>query len=119
MVQQFITLPGMTHVDDQTLTPGVVGVGPMLQIVVGCGVMEFWSNKGKVTMEDMFSDPSRVPGNLGFDPMGFSKNKSKEEMEKLELQELKNARLAMLAIGMSIYKWMDYRACLYVKCAVN
>jgi hypothetical protein len=54
-------------------------------------------------METMFTDPNRVPGDLGFDPMGMSKNKSPEEKEKLQLQELKNGRLAMLAIGGMIH----------------
>ena len=103
VVQQFVTIPGYTHVDDSNLGPSVVGTSAMLQIVLGMGFLEFWSNKGNVTMETMFSDPNRVPGDLGFDPMGMSKNKSPEEKEKLQLQELKNGRLAMLAIGGMIH----------------
>jgi len=89
VVQQFITLPGMTHVDDSNLAPAAAGVSPMLQIVFGLGVIEFWSNKGKVTMLDMFEDESRVPGNFGFDPLGMNKNKSKEESELMQYKELK------------------------------
>ena len=89
VMQQFVTLPGMTHVDDSNLAPAAAGISPMLQIVFGLGVLEFWSNKGKVTMMDMFEDPDRVPGNLGFDPMGFSKNKSKDELELMQYKELK------------------------------
>lgn len=103
VLQQFVTLPGMTHVDDSNLAPEAAGISPMLQIVVGMGVVEWWSNKGKVTIEDMFEDPQRVPGDLGFDPLGFGKNKSKEQYEKLQLQEIKNGRLAMLAIGGMIH----------------
>jgi Chlorophyll A-B binding protein len=103
VVQQFVTIPGYTHVDDSNLGPSVVGTSAMLQIVLGMGFLEFWSNKGNVTMETMFSDPDRVPGELGFDPMGMSKNKSAEDKEKLQLQELKNGRLAMLAIGGMIH----------------
>lgn len=51
----------------------------------------------------MFEDPSRVPGNLGFDPLGYWKKNSAEEMVKLQLQEIKNGRLAMLAIGGMIH----------------
>ena len=101
--QEYVTLPGYEHVDDSNLAPAVVGVSPMLQIVFGLGVIEWWSNSGNMTMETMFSDPSRVPGNLGFDPMGYAKGKSAEEMAKLELQEIKNGRLAMLAIGGMIH----------------
>jgi hypothetical protein len=60
-------------------------------------------NKGNITMENMFSDPSRVPGNFGFDPMGLSKGKTPEQVAELELNEIKNGRLAMLAIGGMIH----------------
>jgi len=103
VVQQYVTLPGFDHVDDSNLAPAVVGISPMLQIVFGLGIIEFWSNNGKVTMENMFEDPKRVPGELGFDPIGYSKGKSPAEMEKLQLQEIKNGRLAMLAIGGMIH----------------
>jgi hypothetical protein len=39
-----------------------VGPQPLIQIFLFCGVIEFITNKGKVTILDMFSDPSRVPG---------------------------------------------------------
>ncbi|EEC50289.1 protein fucoxanthin chlorophyll a/c protein [Phaeodactylum tricornutum CCAP 1055/1] len=111
VMQQFWTLPGMVHVDDSNLAPGAAGISPMLQIVFGMGALEWWTNKGKVTMEDMFSDSSREPGNLGFDPMGMSKNKSKEEAEAMQLKEIKNGRLAMLAIGGMIHhNWVTGEA---------
>jgi light-harvesting complex I chlorophyll a/b binding protein 4 len=103
VVQEFYTLPGFEHVDDSNLAPDVVGAAPMYQIVIGGGLLEWWSNKGNMTMENMFSDPARVPGNLGFDPIGYAKGKSPAEMEKLEMQEIKNGRLAMLAIGGMIH----------------
>ena len=89
VAQQFVTLPGMTHVDDSNLAPTAAGTSAMLQIVFGVGAWEFWTNKGKVTMMDMFEDESRVPGALGFDPMGMSKGKSKEQMELMQYKELK------------------------------
>jgi len=101
--QQFVTIPGYTHVDDSNLAPSVVGASAMLQIVFWGGVMEFWTNKGNVTMETMFSDPDRVPGDIGFDPMGLSVGKSQEEKDRMALRELKNGRLAMLAIGGMIH----------------
>lgn len=103
MAQQFFTIPGYEHVDNSNDAPAAVGISPMLQIVFGMGVVEWWSNNGKITMEDMFEDPAREPGNLGFDPMGMSKNKSKEAMEAMQLKEIKNGRLAMLAIGGMIH----------------
>ena len=35
---------------------------------------------------------------LGYDPLGFSKNKSAAQKNTLRLQELKNGRLAMIAM---------------------
>lgn len=107
VMQEFLTIPGYQHVDDSNMGPSVVGASAMLQIVVWMGFLEFWTNKGNVTIEDMFSDPDRVPGNLGFDPMGLSKGKSEDEMAELQLKEIKNGRLAMLAIGGMIqHNWV-------------
>jgi Chlorophyll A-B binding protein len=103
VMQQFWTLPGLEHVDDSNLAPTVVGASAMLQIVLYVGVLEFWTNKGKVTMENMFEDPTRVPGELGFDPMGLSVGKSVEDKELMQYKEIKNGRLAMLAIGGMIH----------------
>ena len=44
-----------------------------------------------------FEDKERVPGNVGFDPLKFGENK--ETRERLEMAELKNGRLAMLAFS--------------------
>lgn len=102
-MQQFMTIPGYEHVDDSNMAPTVVGASAMLQIVFWMGVLEFWTNKGNVTMETMFSDPDREPGNLGFDPMGLAVGKTEDEMNDMKLKELKNGRLAMLAIGGMIH----------------
>lgn len=100
VVQQFATLPGMTHCDNSNDAPAAAGVSSMMQIVLWMGVLEFWTNKGNVTMETMFSDPKRVPGNLGFDPMGLGGGNPSEDMQ---MKELANGRLAMLAIGGMIH----------------
>ena len=97
--------------DDSNLAPDVAGAGPMLQIVLWMVVIEFWTNKGNVTMETMFFDPDRVPGNLGFDPMGLAVGKSEEVMAERQLQEIKNGRLAMRAIGGVIHhNWITSEA---------
>jgi len=103
VVQEYWTLPGMTHCDDSNQAPAAAGLSSMLQIVFGIGIWEYWTNKGNVTMENMFNDPARVPGKLGFDPMGLAKGKTPEQMAEIELNEIKNGRLAMLAIGGMIH----------------
>eukprot|EP00526_Cylindrotheca_closterium_P021068 CAMPEP_0113601076 /NCGR_PEP_ID=MMETSP0017_2-20120614/41_1 /TAXON_ID=2856 /ORGANISM="Cylindrotheca closterium" /LENGTH=201 /DNA_ID=CAMNT_0000509355 /DNA_START=53 /DNA_END=658 /DNA_ORIENTATION=+ /assembly_acc=CAM_ASM_000147 len=103
VVQEFITIPGYAHVEDSNLGPTTVGISAMMQIVVGMGIIEWKTNKGKITMENMFEDPERVPGDLGFDPLGYTKKMSAEEMEVMQLKELNNGRLAMLAIGGMIH----------------
>lgn len=99
--QQFFTLPGMVHCDNANDAPAAAGFSSMLQIILYIGVLEFWTNKGNVTMDTMFSDPSRVPGNLGFDPMGIGKGVGMTE--NFQLKEIVNGRLAMLAIGGMIH----------------
>eukprot|EP00543_Licmophora_paradoxa_P005559 CAMPEP_0202444192 /NCGR_PEP_ID=MMETSP1360-20130828/3341_1 /ASSEMBLY_ACC=CAM_ASM_000848 /TAXON_ID=515479 /ORGANISM="Licmophora paradoxa, Strain CCMP2313" /LENGTH=161 /DNA_ID=CAMNT_0049060129 /DNA_START=367 /DNA_END=852 /DNA_ORIENTATION=- len=103
VMQEFWTIPGLTPVADSNLAPTAVGASAMFQIIVWGGVLEFWTNKGNVTMETMFEDPDRVPGDLGFDPMGLAVGKSTEEKELMQYKELKNGRLAMLAIGGMIH----------------
>jgi len=103
VVQQFATIPGYTHVDDSNLAPTTVGISVMMQIVVGMGIIEWQTNQGNITMDTMFEDPKRVPGDIGFDPFGLSKKMSTEESEVMQLKELNNGRLAMLAIGGMIH----------------
>jgi hypothetical protein len=49
---------------------------------------DFWFGKGE-----------REAGNLGYDPLGFFRNKSEQQKDVLRLQELKNGRLAMMAMA--------------------
>jgi len=49
---------------------------------------EFWFGKG-----------DRAAGELGYDPLGFSKGKPQEVKDKYLLNELKNGRLAMMAMA--------------------
>lgn len=70
----------------------------MAQILLFIIWLEFKANDGKFTMMDMFEDPARVPGAVAFgDPLKFGENK--ETRARLELAELKNGRLAMLAFS--------------------
>ncbi len=105
MVQQFVSFPMFAdvHVDDSNMAPAAVGISAMLQIVLFAGVEEWRTNKGNITMETMFADTDRVPGDFGFDPMGQLKGKSEAEIADMKLKEIKNGRLAMLAIGGMIH----------------
>jgi hypothetical protein len=38
------------------------------------------------------------PGDYGFDPLNFSKGKTDAQMKDLAVKEIKNGRLAMIAI---------------------
>jgi hypothetical protein len=65
------------------------------QIFLTIGLIEgnsdpsaFWFGKG-----------DRVAGELGYDPLGFSRGKSQEVKDKYLLNELKNGRLAMMAMA--------------------
>eukprot|EP00599_Poterioochromonas_sp_BG-1_P000857 CAMPEP_0173147530 /NCGR_PEP_ID=MMETSP1105-20130129/9188_1 /TAXON_ID=2985 /ORGANISM="Ochromonas sp., Strain BG-1" /LENGTH=186 /DNA_ID=CAMNT_0014062029 /DNA_START=114 /DNA_END=674 /DNA_ORIENTATION=- len=67
-----------------------LGLGPNLQILSFIGVIEL------ATWQKTFF--GNDPGNLGFDPLGFGKGKSVQQYNDLKLKEIKNGRLAMIAI---------------------
>ena len=46
-----------------------------------------------------FGKMEREPGDIGYDPLRFFKSKTPAQKEKLQLQELKNGRLAMMAMA--------------------
>ena len=71
------------------------------QILIFMAWLEIIGNKGKYTMSEMFTD-GRAPGDLGFDPLKFGENK--ETRARLEMAELKNGRLAMLAFSGMIHQ---------------
>jgi len=66
--------------------------------IFAAGYIESSSYKGKITQLNMFEDSSRVPGDLGWGSSRLE-GMSKEESELMQLKELKNGRLAMLAFS--------------------
>jgi light-harvesting complex I chlorophyll a/b binding protein 4 len=78
-----------------------VGAGPLLQIVLGVGALEWLNHDGKMTMVDMHEGSSRVPGEFTNPIYGAKqlKGKSESQVADIKLKELKNGRLAMMAIG--------------------
>ena len=51
---------------------------------------------------DMFANPNRKPGNLGFDPLGLGNNA--EMRAKYELSEVIHSRAAMMGIAGIIHQ---------------
>lgn len=67
-----------------------LGYGPNLQVLSFIGAIEL------ATWDKTFFGSD--PGNLGFDPAGLSKGKTPAQVADLKLKEVKNGRLAMIAI---------------------
>ena len=73
----------------------------IFQIFLGIGAVELYSHNFKITADSMF-EGGRVPGKFGFDPLGFGKDPA--AFKTLQLKEIKNGRLAMLAFGGLIHQ---------------
>lgn len=87
-------LPGETHMAVNPLdAPGMVGWGPMLQIVLGIAIIE------AACWEKLYS--GTAGGDYGFDPLGLAKSPAAKA--RMQLSEIKNGRLAMCAIGGAIH----------------
>jgi len=52
-----------------------------------------------LAVAQMLQGSGREAGDFGLDPLGFLKDKSEEEVNRMKLRELKNGRLAMLAFS--------------------
>ncbi|CAM9306148.1 unnamed protein product [Pylaiella littoralis] len=98
LVSELVHVPGPAYMSENPVDAmAAVGPGPMLQIFFFCGFLEWKFHNGKMTMENMHEDGNE-PGDFGFDPLQLNK-KSADVREKYQLQEIKNGRLAMSAIG--------------------
>jgi light-harvesting complex I chlorophyll a/b binding protein 1 len=75
----------------------LVSQGAMGFMLVAVGFVEFCT--GAVLVEVSKGENDREAGDFGFDPMGFIKDKSVEEVNTMKLKEINNGRLAMLAFG--------------------
>ena len=85
---------GLTSV---TAHDALVQQGAMSQLLLWISVVEAISTVAVIQM--LYEDSGRKPGNFGFDPLGFMKGKTDEEKAEMELKEIKNGRLAMLAFS--------------------
>jgi hypothetical protein len=102
MFQEFFSIPAYPGYNPNPVEAfSSVPSEGLLQIVVFMAWLEVVANKGKYTMSNMFED-GRAPGDLGFDPLKFGDNPATRA--RLELAELKNGRLAMLAFSGMIHQ---------------
>lgn len=97
---------GLTAV---TAHDALVKSGAMGQLLLWVSLAEVISSFAVV---EMLQGSGRAPGYFGFDPMGMLKGASKEKKENMELKELTNGRLAMLAFsGMVSFESGSLVAC--------
>jgi len=78
-----------------------VGPNAWAQLMVGIGFLEYQNHNGKLSMVDMHDDKDREVGSFTNPLYGAKilKGKSDEYLVDIKTKELKNGRLAMLAIG--------------------
>lgn len=74
---------------------GSVGFLPIAQILLFMAVCE------AATYKKVYDENCTDPGNFGIDPLGLAK--SPERKAHYQLAEIKNGRLAMIAIGGAIH----------------
>mmetsp|Transcript_1044 Transcript_1044/g.1358 ORF Transcript_1044/g.1358 Transcript_1044/m.1358 type:complete len:206 (-) Transcript_1044:164-781(-) len=84
---------GLTSV---TAHDALVQYGAMGQLFLWLGLAEVI---GTVAVFQMMEGSGRKPGDFGLDPVGFLAGKSEAEIEEMQLKEIKNGRLAMLAFS--------------------
>jgi light-harvesting complex I chlorophyll a/b binding protein 1 len=87
---------GLEGVTAATAHDASVAQGGLGQVFGWVAVAEMASWIG---VAQMLQGSGREPGYFGFDPLGFLKGKSAEEVKNMKLKEIKNGRLAMLAFA--------------------
>merc|ERR1719217_219446 len=103
MFQEFYGLPNYPGYNPNPVEAvSSVPAEGLVQIVLFISWLEIYFNKGNFTMMTMFEDPARKPGDVGFDPLKFGENP--DTRARLEMAELKNGRLAMLAFSGMIHQ---------------
>ncbi|KAJ1635362.1 chlorophyll a/b-binding protein domain-containing protein [Pavlovales sp. CCMP2436] len=92
LVPEVITLPGREFSAIAAHDAGVTS-GAMSQMLLWIGILETVALIG--TMQ-MLNGSGRKPGDFGFDPLNFGTGK---DAVRLQVAEIKNGRLAMLAFS--------------------
>lgn len=97
VASEFVKLPGDIHqfsaVDAHDVA---VKSGALAQVNIFISALEFIS---VVALKETLEGSGRQPGYFGFDPLNFSNGKSDAVKADLQLKELENGRLAMLAFS--------------------
>jgi len=84
---------GLTAV---TAHDALVQSGAMSQMLLWFSVLEVFDT---IAVIQMLEGSGRKPGYFGFDPLNFMKGKSDAQKAEMELKEITNGRLAMLAFS--------------------
>jgi light-harvesting complex I chlorophyll a/b binding protein 1 len=84
---------GLTSV---TAHDALVEQGAMGQMFLWFGLAEIIDT---IAITQMLNGSGRKPGDFGFDPLGFLKGKSEEEVNDMKLKEITHCRLAMMAFS--------------------
>mmetsp|Transcript_387 Transcript_387/g.707 ORF Transcript_387/g.707 Transcript_387/m.707 type:complete len:209 (-) Transcript_387:114-740(-) len=79
-----------------TAHDALVENGAMGQLLLFIGLAEMVS---WIAISQMLQGSGRAPGDFGLDPLNILKGKSEEEVTRMQVRELKNGRLAMLAFS--------------------
>merc|ERR1711924_463656 len=77
--------------------PDKVVAGAILPILLLISLLEITA--GIPSCNFTMNGGDREPGDFTFDPLGFLDGATPEEKEQMQLKELKNGRLAMIALG--------------------
>jgi len=76
------------------LNGGLENINP----IFFAGILAFTAFVETETLTAIKVKENRIPGDLGFDPLGFSKGQTEDVKRDYALKELQNGRLAMLGI---------------------
>jgi len=96
------TIPGYPDIQEWDKAYGVIMSGGG-RTAAEVGIAQIWLftmvMEGKFFPSDAWvGQMEREPGDIGFDPLGFTKSPN-FDMKAMQLKELKNGRLAMLAVA--------------------
>jgi len=103
LVQEVVHLPGPAFSQKMALNAWASAPrGGMISILAAIGLIELISNRFALTATDMFANPNRVPGDLGFDPLSLGTNPANKA--RFELSEVTHGRAAMMGFSGMVHQ---------------